>query len=407
MRSIPLNRLPVVETKIAEINKKAAKRGLPPLTLITGDIALKEVVVRAEGTTFTIDAEFIDVDIAGVLPVIAGYRWLGSIKMVDGCRQVYGDVPVGYRENDMSYCDHCKTKRSRNQVTLVEHVETNEILVIGSTCHHDFFGEQSAETILAIGSMMETFWDATRDDFLESDWNQGVFRAYSINRFLAAACEVVEKYGYVSREKAAEMLCLTTGEEAWAVLGKRYVPAPWAEAKAQAIIDFFKALNSTTCSNYEFNIKEVIKVEHVGVKARNLFASAVVAYDRAMAQKRTNENSQYQGVQGKRQEFTLVIHHIAHTENQWGTKRIYIMLDKDGNQFIWSTNTAITWAYKVEGEDEQGPYSYSENHVAKAGDTVTLKGTVDEHKEYKGVKNTYLKRCTVQALERANEKIAA
>ena len=53
------------------------------------------------------------------------------------------------------------------------------------------------------------------------------------------------------------------------------------------------------------------------------------------------------------------------------TSYMYLMTDKDGNKYKWSTS-------KYFNEDED----------------VKLKGTVKEHAEYKGIKQTVLTRCS-------------
>lgn len=72
--------------------------------------------------------------------------------------------------------------------------------------------------------------------------------------------------------------------------------------------------------------------------------------------------------------------------NSWmkQTRYIHIFEDSEGNQFCWNT-TAIIWDI-----DE--------------GSRVKLKGTIKEHKEYKGTKQTYLQRCKVEKEGKENEE---
>lgn len=60
-------------------------------------------------------------------------------------------------------------------------------------------------------------------------------------------------------------------------------------------------------------------------------------------------------------------------ETDFGTTRIYKIVDKDGNIFTWKTGNTI---------DE---------------DAEIIVGTVKAHNEYKGVKQTEITRCKIVA----------
>lgn len=58
-------------------------------------------------------------------------------------------------------------------------------------------------------------------------------------------------------------------------------------------------------------------------------------------------------------------------------KHIHEFVDSDGNVYVWHTSAAI---------------------MPNEGDTVTVKGTIKKHSEYKGTKQTVLNRCKVAAV---------
>ena len=71
-----------------------------------------------------------------------------------------------------------------------------------------------------------------------------------------------------------------------------------------------------------------------------------------------------------------------------GERHIYTFRDADGNCYVWkTTNPLVTWE-----EDERG---YEERVEAEVGGKVTLKATVKEHGEYRGIKQTVLTRAKV------------
>ena len=81
--------------------------------------------------------------------------------------------------------------------------------------------------------------------------------------------------------------------------------------------------------------------------------------------------SEYQGKVGERLEFFLTVEKAIEFEGYYGRNTMYIMRDDDGNCFVWTTS-AKSW------EPE------TEHHI---------KGTIKEHKTYRGVKQTILTRC--------------
>lgn len=94
---------------------------------------------------------------------------------------------------------------------------------------------------------------------------------------------------------------------------------------------------------------------------------------------KTESVSEYFGEVGKRYDLTLtyVRSHSWETTFAYNKSIQYLHSFKDGagNIFVWKTGTSL--------------YSIKENSV------VTIKGTVKEHSEYRGVKQTVLTRCKV------------
>lgn len=81
--------------------------------------------------------------------------------------------------------------------------------------------------------------------------------------------------------------------------------------------------------------------------------------------------SEFQGEVGERLELILTVEKAIELEGYYGRSTMHIMNDYDGNCYVWTTS-AKHW------EPE------TEHHI---------KGTVKEHKIYKGTKQTVLIRC--------------
>ena len=98
---------------------------------------------------------------------------------------------------------------------------------------------------------------------------------------------------------------------------------------------------------------------------------------------KTDKTSEYVGKVGER--LTLTVKYVKSAsfeafdysrpwKGETVTNYIHTFEDADGNKFVWRTGNVVD---------------------VKEGSEITLKGTIKEHKEYKGVKQTALTRCKV------------
>lgn len=86
------------------------------------------------------------------------------------------------------------------------------------------------------------------------------------------------------------------------------------------------------------------------------------------------------GELGQKVELTLALDRRSFFDTQWGSTAIYAFTDAEGHHFIWKT---ASWPDALTKVNE--------------GDSIVLKGTIKEHNEYKGCKQTVLTRCKIVA----------
>ena len=89
------------------------------------------------------------------------------------------------------------------------------------------------------------------------------------------------------------------------------------------------------------------------------------------------KESSYFGNVGDKVDLIVTLDFIAYWESIYGTTYVYNFVDADGNVFVWKTSKGTA----IENKKQ-----------------VALKGTIKEHSEYKGVKQTTLTRCKVTAI---------
>jgi hypothetical protein len=129
-------------------------------------------------------------------------------------------------------------------------------------------------------------------------------------------------------------------------------------------------------SDYLSNLKITCKDAVINIKLKGIAASVFAAYDKFQEQERERvaaKASTWQGTVGKRQDWQLKCVAVRYSSGQYGTTSIYMLKDEQGNCYTW----------------------FSSNDVLEEGNEYKLKGTVKDHSEYQGIKQTILTRCKV------------
>lgn len=90
--------------------------------------------------------------------------------------------------------------------------------------------------------------------------------------------------------------------------------------------------------------------------------------------------TEYIGAVGDKLELEVTRTHTTYYETQYGTTWVHTFADAAGNVLVWKT----------------GSFSgYDVDQALRNKKTLHLKGTVKEHNEYKGTKQTILTRCKI------------
>lgn len=111
--------------------------------------------------------------------------------------------------------------------------------------------------------------------------------------------------------------------------------------------------------------------------------------------------SNYVGQVGDKVEMELTYDGSAHFDTAYGMTYIHRFLDNEGNVLVWRTGNDLCW----EEEGTRDNFTYVDADRRKyilcrnyeKGDKITIKGTIKDHSEYRGEKQTSLTRCKVRA----------
>lgn len=213
--------------KIARLNAKLARINVPAITVsVTG--------IRDEphSTKPNVLARLIDVEVTAVQPSVNGWTFVATIvHTADGniIRAVPGyTVPVEFRDRP-TWCDHCKTNRTRRDTYVVQH-EDGRTMQVGSSCLAEFVGCAPGSLVKAAEHVLNAYdvCAAAQD----STWLSGGANAYRIDldTFLSNVAAVVLGTGkYVTRKVANESGCASTSDIAYWQMNSATVQYPVTE----------------------------------------------------------------------------------------------------------------------------------------------------------------------------------
>ena len=306
-------------------------------------------------------------------------------------------------------CDHCKTNRYRS-VTFICEDEAGNIRQVGKSCLKEYTGINPATAAM---------WAEVRDaldkglEWTSEEWeSRKGSRMYEVTDVLAHACDAIRELGYrksdeqnstreivtdrvvsgktpsegalETAEKVREWLCsldqIAKDEDAaWLAAVKESeenadeygIPAP-VKQTPHTFGDLERNCIQLAMSGYA-------EVKHIGRLAYMPLAHEKYLERQERARKREEERasiaaaSGYVGEVG--QKLTILAEKaklVTSWDGYYGTTWLYSFTDASGNVFIWKSSRCI-----------------------EVKDGMKLKGSVKEHREYDGIKQTVMTRCSV------------
>lgn len=346
-------------------------------------------------------ARFVVVDVEGVA-VVNGWKFIASVEHTEKGNIIRAacniEVPERYYTSS-PICEHCKSKRFRKDTYIVMNEETGEFKQVGKSCLMDFTHGMSAEGVAAYTALFNELIAGETPNNELPRWE----RYYNTHEFLQYVVETIRHFGYLKYdpEDAYARTTKSRAEEYYTVAHGGF-SGIWDQEHRKALIaemevvsfnaEFTdtvqtteKALewlsNKPEDNNYFHNLKTVCGLEYTTYKNLGILASLIPAFYRDIEyqvkkekQAKIERISEYIG--NIKERITINIQSfqcVTSWETDFGTTRIYKIVDKDGNIFTWKTGNTI---------DE---------------DAEIIVGTVKAHNEYKGVKQTEITRCKIVA----------
>ena len=366
--SIPTSNLSKLKARFEALNKKAKKLNCDQVSYKEVGTSIKKVEIGSE----KVNIEYTAIEVSGFSPVIAGWH----LDLVIDHTNPGGNVVIAINKDldatayrsVAATCQHCNKVRSRNFTYLLSNNEGDRMQV-GKTCLKDFTGHQSPEDIASFASMLQTTFDEILDDESVFQERGSASRMLDLRSYLARVANVYDHDGrYYTKTQALDLSIASTSD---AALSNKVIPTDANYAMADAAIAFCSKLDTT--NEFQYNLVTLLKGEYFDFRYAGTVAYAIRIFAAEQERLRVSKTSpsNHVGVVGDRIKVEATLTRVAYVPNYDCYSHDFV--DEHGNVFNWFTSRKI----------------------GEVGDAVSVMGTIKNHNEFKGVKQTALTRCKV------------
>ena len=368
-----------LQKKLEKLSKKANAYG----NHLTWSFSEEFVTTR---NVYTVDSEIKVKTLSDTQKVFAVDVTIDSdIIKKDGYTVVAQIEAVGYEQNLVKmlddstpelawytnplYCEHCGCNRLRRFVFIVRD-ESGCCKQVGKTCLKDYCGIDPKLIAMSKELTDEIIEEYGIDGY---DFSGSGEFGYDVLKNIAEAYEIVKKHGYVKSDENN-----STKSRLMYEIG-RAEPSKEATDFAQKMQDELSKADYSELTDFLRNVKSLIDAKYCRMNAFGYLAYAPVAFQNYMKKREQKQNqeetkglSDYIGTIGEKisadiKEFRL----ITSWQTVYGCTHLYKFTTSDDNTIVWYASKCI-------------------------GDNVKkITGTIKDHKEYDGEKQTVLTRCKV------------
>jgi len=389
--------LDVTMEKIAKINERCAKRGIP------GGLSVEfteRIVKEKNDLGIEIEKLFYDTHITGIAPQLPGWEFIGIIDFDQHAGLIVRGYPGAAQIDRASirdgWCDHCQTNRYRTSTMVVRNVNTGMQIQVGSSCIKDFTGWTA---------LPYTFDRMSKDVEDMCEGFGGGARDVTTETVLGVAWACVQTWGFVRSNEAGATVHMvrdvinppkanSRNADYRAELARVRDLSGEMTERAIALREWIASDEFSGHSDYVLNLKSIAAAHMVSDRNYGILASAPQAWARFLEKslirkiEADTRVSEHVGEIGERWALLVTVESERYIETAYGSSTLYKMRDDKGNLFSWFASNDIL--------------------SDSIGEKVSLSAGIKRHAEYKGVFETQLTRVKViDAIETAGMLKAA
>ena len=387
---VPACNMEAIEKIIARLVKKGVKVQLDVTREAVKDVPVKRLTDDGvvEDTGLTESVSVVDFDLTVANANLGAWELLGTKERLGDGAIYRGNIPTEYKNADFN-CDHCNTRRRRNKVAIIRHIDSGETKQVGYTCLSDFIGRELGAFGALIKGIDAIYLQVNYFGYCEYT-SRNYY--YNVNQFLQIAYNCIVNYGYIKPNNDYYDGEITTPERisnAYSDKTDEYVDSDKVDTELidkikQAFYDFAKSHPS----DFNHNVCVVLQQTCVGCKyAKYLYFIPTFYLNKVKWEARKQEaeakkqafmatlNNAYAGDVGDKITTEATLTGYSMFDGDYGVMYVYNFKDVQGRVLVWFTSKALT--------------------AVNEGDTITIKGTIKKLNDYKGIKQTVLTRCKV------------
>ena len=380
--SVPACNMAKIEKIVARMTKKGIKARLDVTREAVKTVPVKRITeerkVKNTGIKEPVSVVDFTLDVANAN--LGKWELLGTKERL-GDNAIYrGNIPNEYKNADFG-CNHCNTRRRRNKVAIIRHIDSGETKQVGYTCLSDFIGRELG----AFGALIKGI-DAIYlqvNYFGDCEYTSRNYY-YNVNQFLQIAYNCIVKYGYVKNNSVTEVTTTERILEAYRAENNDYVnPAKVDTDLVNKIKDAYGIWTKNHVSDFTHNVCAILEQTCV----KRIYANYMyfiptfyvnkIRWDarRARAEQAKKElNNEYAGAVGDKITTDATVECVTGFDGQYGYMYVYNFKDVHGHMLVWFTSKELE---------------------VNEGDKIRISGTIKKLNEYKGIKQTVLTRCKV------------
>lgn len=382
------SRLPEAEAKIVRANRRLERAGVAErFTLTVGDTVPRSYTNGTGGqTTYSMLEVTLNTPSLGY----GGWTFVATLGF-----EAHGTIVRTVPGQSCDYhpttqvCDQCHTARQRSD-TFVVRSDAGEYRQVGRSCLALFFGLKPQ--LWVFDYELSELDERDTDESERRSWSSRD-RSESVREIVAAALACSDRgrgyrraseYPSTATDTDAVLYERATGELDW----RNYDRKAWLETRRADAVTYANdgtvddviaaAANIDGDGEYAQNLRILAQGERVDGRNFGLVVSFVAVYARSqrVAAERsvqTTRRNTYVAPVGEKNVITTgAVTMIRPIESQYGTSYLIVWVTAEGDTCKWFSSNAPVF-------DE--------------GATVTLKGTVKSHDEFRGTKATVFTRC--------------
>ena len=415
--------LSIFNEKLADLNKKFAKKGLPLINCSMEKTEMYHVNEWSKEKTpytlyvATLSSDFNQTNLSGV-----DVEFEGVVSLIEKSEndKIFTFKNINYSSLLANCsCDKCHKKIGRNKYLVFskvgKEVETrDDLVVLGTSCAKDYF-PFSVESYF--GYLESAFEELGSYDEFNGSFGGCSSHYHTLSEIYYATLACTDNLKCYEKEgvtKGNVLGWLNNLKIDKCTYYRDAYPMPSNPIPFEDVISWIKDMYDTDefVSDFHTNARSVffktlddgtremrneINEKYMGI-AVYAFFSAKQNHDKMVAKKiaeeecaKANAEVEYYGAVGDKFELTLTFDKSFCFEGAYGFTYIHLFHDDEGHQFKWSSSNGT---YKVE-YDKTADFGGIEYCEFEIGHKYLMKGTVKAHNEYKGVKQTVITRCKV------------